>query len=246
MSPKKRQRLLGDIVVRSALDTGSAVSSVVASFSQHAQLACSDRTHRQDAHNLLYELPRTSTPFGTLCEESKLRGPKADLSIYHVNPPAFLFQAASRTTLAYSVRDWFNQLARENTFAPVHFIGTQIYAVVAPPISLEAYGIATISQWCHSIRTPLGVLSRKDLVQYQSVGGGIGLGFILGFAKLIQRDGAILFVAVISVCTSVGTHSGIEHWKDQGYHGILVVEHIRSVVPYRDFGQTFAPAYRLQ
>jgi len=157
----------------------------------------------------------------------------------------FAYKHAPRTVLAYSVKQWFNNLARENAFAPVHFIA-QIYAVVAPPISLEAYGIATISQWCHSIRTPLGVLSRRDLVQYQSAGGGIGLGFILGFAKLIQRDGAILFVAVISVCTSVGTHSGIEHWKDQGYHGILVVEQIRNVVPYRDFGQTFAPAYCLQ
>jgi len=92
MSPKPRND--GDILARSALDTGSAVASIVASFGQHAQLACSDRSYRRDAHKLLYDLPRTSTPFGTLCEESTLRGPKADLSIYHVNPPAFLFQAA--------------------------------------------------------------------------------------------------------------------------------------------------------
>lgn len=102
--PKRKAN--DSLVVAAALDSGTAVSAVLASLSSNHQLAQSVTSARKDASTLLYELPNTETPFGTLCKESVVRGKKGSTDVYHVNPAAFLYHALQSLPFRMLLHSW--------------------------------------------------------------------------------------------------------------------------------------------
>ena len=92
MAPKKR-KASDEALVCASISSGSAVASVLASFKEHGLITSSVRTAQRDVRNVLYDLPETDTPFGTLCMESKVNGKKGSIDVYHTNPAAFMYHA---------------------------------------------------------------------------------------------------------------------------------------------------------
>ena len=81
-----------DLVALSALDCGSAVASVISSFSNHGAVSFGTKLARNRATEELYGLPNTPAPFGTICQTKGLQGSKRrPLDVFHVNPQAFLY-----------------------------------------------------------------------------------------------------------------------------------------------------------
>ena len=61
-----------DLVALSALDCGSAVASVISSFSNHGAVSFGTKLARNRATEELCGLPNTPTPFGTICQTKRL------------------------------------------------------------------------------------------------------------------------------------------------------------------------------
>ena len=71
--------------VRKALD---GIYQVTTSTERPSYVSC-----RKSTNIKLYEKPSTCTPYGTICQTSEMQGKKDNMSIYHVNPLAFLYHA---------------------------------------------------------------------------------------------------------------------------------------------------------
>ena len=77
------------------IDSQVAVNTVLTALSQ-----CSDKAPpssvswcRKLAHEVLYADARTDTPYGKVCLESVVNGSKGSLTLWHLNPFAFLYHA---------------------------------------------------------------------------------------------------------------------------------------------------------
>ena len=151
----------------------------------------------------------------------------------------FAFNRATKTSLAYAIRDWFTSLAREHAFSPTHFVGS-VYAVNGcDSFVLPHHGVCVITHWCTKLRVPIGLLGKDDLIRYRSLGGVLELGFAIGFARL-QLSASILFVVVLQVCKpAMKTASGLQLWRRCDDHGIVASAQLNNAVPYVDCGESF-------
>ena len=90
--PKRSRNDDGAIVA--SLDTNGSVTAFLKSFRSNcrpSQLA--HDTERKIAGRLVYTIPETHTPFGTVCTSTEVRGKKDSVTVYHVNPQAMFYLA---------------------------------------------------------------------------------------------------------------------------------------------------------
>ena len=77
-----------------AVDAVSGITSIMSALrSQSGPASYSVSWQRKLAAEELYKLPKTLTPYGTICETESMQGKVGELSIYHTNPFALLHYA---------------------------------------------------------------------------------------------------------------------------------------------------------
>ena len=154
----------------------------------------------------------------------------------------FVYRRAPRTTLAYAVKGWFDHLAGEHAFEPIHFVGSVYVVSGSPTISFGSHVAALITHWCLKLRMPIGLISKGDLLRYVGNDGGAGLGIVVGFARL-QSPASNFFLAAIRMCKPIlQPVNGLRHWQHTSTHGLITVDQVRGSVPYADFGASFVPS----
>ena len=80
-----------------AVDAVSGVTIIVCAVrSLDALLSHSAVWQKRLAAEELYRVPKTLTPYGTICEIEEVQGKVGGLSIYHTNPFALLYYACER------------------------------------------------------------------------------------------------------------------------------------------------------
>jgi hypothetical protein len=162
----------------------------------------------------------------------------------------FAYRHATKTTLAYAVRNWLQNLKNSEVFEAVHFVGAVFTIAGAQPVHLQSFGEAIITHWCLKLRLPIaiGLIKKGDLLRYDSANHTIGFGFVIGFCRVrLSTTGDILFLAVIESCDPINPlRHGLQHWKKSCQQGILVSSQIRAAVPSATFGgpndRSFVPS----
>ena len=151
----------------------------------------------------------------------------------------FSYTKATKTTLAYAVNKWFDNLNGVHAFEPEHFIGKPYTVDAGPAIYIRA-GLARVSQWCKRLRVPLGQLAEGDLVRYSGAETHIssGFGFVVGFALLQLRNGSSVFAAVLKLCV----HNAAGRLVSTNSYGLIMSGQVSAIVPYADFRGEFVPA----
>ena len=76
------------------LDARKPVNSFVKLLTQRHQTGANARALRKWAADELYELPDTSTPYGTVTQKTTIVGSKGSFEWYHINMFAFFYLLA--------------------------------------------------------------------------------------------------------------------------------------------------------
>ena len=99
----------------------------------------------------------------------------------------FSYKFGPFTTLAYDVRGWLQNLSLPELYMPIHLSGKtrqmdlQLNFPGQPPI--------VFNTWCANMNTPIGMLCKRDLLQYKT-DDGMCLGVSLGFGRDVGISGA--------------------------------------------------------
>ena len=151
----------------------------------------------------------------------------------------FSYTKATKSTLAYAVNKWFDNMNLVHAFAPTHFIAS-VYAVDAGPVMYIRGSQARVSQWCKRLRTPLGQLAEGDLVRYSGADTQIssGFGFVVGFALFQLMNGSSVFAAVLKLCV----RNAEGRLVSTNNYGLIMSDQVSAIVPYADLNGEFVPA----
>ena len=95
---RKRQTSAEAARTVAVIDAASGVTSIVTALQSLSPMSYSAVWQRRLAHDELYAIPNTLTPYGAVCCEDTIRGASGDLKIFHVNPFALLAFACDHHT----------------------------------------------------------------------------------------------------------------------------------------------------
>ena len=147
---------------------------------------------------------------------------------------SFAYRRASRTALAYDVRNWLKYLDDPKLYMPIHLMGKSLawnIQVAWPGLAHPVLCVARAA----TVQCEQGCLSKNDLVQYVHNGTQC-MGFALGFA---QTDSELVgHVAILSPCYPVAAG----RWRRlDGALSIVTVASVVGSCPYIMRGDDIAP-----
>ena len=108
---------------------------------------------------------------------------------------SFSYKKPCQTSLAYDVRKWFKDVTSPTTFMPIYLAGTVRQGDYS--LDLPGYPELTITAWAGSLQCESGMLSKKDVLQWDIAGRPV-VGIAIGFASTTLAYAQ--FVALVHTC----------------------------------------------
>jgi len=130
----------------------------------------------------------------------------------------FSYRNSAMTTLAYDVRTWMQHLDDPTLYQAFHLSGT--VRPLVTQVWISAFDTITFEAWAASLNTPMGLLSKGDMLQF-STDSAEYVGLAAGFGRLAATGEHVAFV------TAMELQNGI--WRIVS-HGTISIVPERAIV----------------
>jgi hypothetical protein len=150
---------------------------------------------------------------------------------------AFAYRNATRTALAYDVRQAINLLCDPLTFQPTH-LGAGGSKKLGLVVNLPGRGEATLTDFSYELTTPGGTVKRSDLLLLSDG----SLGFAVGFVKVVLGR-QTFHAAIMHMCDQLSEKT----WRKQSVQlGVVSGVDIVKALYYIEEPDHIKPLYPLQ